>query len=60
MPRMARLKFYDPEEGYYHIISRTVLKSFLLEEVVAGLFRQGSRIYNYEQSCTSHLSDDTR
>ena len=32
MPRMARLKFQHPEEGYYHIISRTVLKSFLLDE----------------------------
>ena len=32
MARLARIKFSDPEEGYYHITSRTVLKSFLLDK----------------------------
>lgn len=33
MSRLARLKFKDPEEGHYHIITRTIMKNdFLLEE----------------------------
>ena len=33
MPRIARLKFKNPEEGHYHIIARTIMKKeYLLEE----------------------------
>lgn len=49
MPRMRRLKYYDPREGYYHIISRTVLKSFLIKErekeFFSILLRKLSRVY---------------
>ena len=49
MPRIARLKFHDPEEGYYHIISRIVLKSFLLEEgekeYFLSLLKKLSQVY---------------
>jgi len=49
MARMARLKYRDPRDGYYHIISRTVLKSFLLDdearETFLGILRMLSRVY---------------
>jgi len=49
MSRMARLKYRDPRDGYYHIISRTVLKSFLLDdearETFLGILRMLSRVY---------------
>jgi len=49
MARMSRLKYHDPREGYYHIISRTVLKSFLLDdearETFLGILRMLSRVY---------------
>jgi len=49
MARMARLKYRDPRDGYYHIISRTVLKTFLLDdearEVFLGILRMLSRVY---------------
>ena len=38
MARMTRLKFYNPRSGYYHITSRTVLKSFLLGDVEKDYF----------------------
>jgi len=49
MPRIARLKYLDPRDGYYHIISRTVLKSYLLDdearETFLGILRMLSRVY---------------
>jgi len=49
MARMARLKYHDPRDGYYHLISRTVLKSFLLDdearEVFLGILRMLARVY---------------
>jgi len=49
MARIARLKYHDPRDGYYHIISRTVLKSFLLDdearETFLGILRMLSRVY---------------
>jgi putative transposase len=32
MARMTRLKYADPANGYYHVISRSVLGSFLLND----------------------------
>lgn len=49
MARLTRIKFDDPHEGYYHIISRTVLKSFLLGEIEKEIFfrimKKLSRVY---------------
>jgi len=49
MARMARLKYHDPRDGYYHLISRTVLKSFLLDdesrEVFLSNLRMLARVY---------------
>jgi len=49
MARMARLKYSNPRDGYYHIISRTVLKSFLLDdearEIFLGILRMLARVY---------------
>ena len=49
MARMRRLKYRDPRDGYYHVISRTVLKSFLLDdyarEKFGALLRKLSRVY---------------
>jgi len=49
MARMRRLKYRDPRDGYYHLISRTVLKSFLLDdesrEVFMGILRMLVRVY---------------
>jgi len=49
MARMARLKYRNPRDGYYHIISRTVLKSYLLDdearETFLGILRLLSRVY---------------
>lgn len=38
MARMSRIKFNNPRDGYYHIMSRTVLKSFLLDDDAKGFF----------------------
>ena len=38
MARLARIKFHDPTEGYYHVTSRTVLGEFLLEETEKEFF----------------------
>jgi putative transposase len=49
MARTTRLKFLDPQEGCYHVTSRTVLKSFLLKdqekEYFLRLLRRLSRVY---------------
>jgi len=49
MARMARLKYRDPRDGYYHVISRTVLKSFLLDdearETFLSILRMLTRVY---------------
>jgi len=49
MARMVRLKYHDPRDGYYHLISRTVLKSFLLDdearEIFLGILRKLARVY---------------
>jgi len=49
MARMRRLKYHDPRDGYYHLISRTVLKSFLLDdesrEFFLGTLRLLARVY---------------
>lgn len=49
MARMRRLKYRDPRDGYYHVISRTVLKSFLLDdnarEKFVSILRKLSRVY---------------
>lgn len=49
MPRMARMKYSDPKEGHYHIISRTVLKAFLLKkrekEYFLKLLKKMARVY---------------
>lgn len=49
MARRARLKYEDPRDGYYHLISRTVLKSFLLDdggkEKFMGLLRELAQVY---------------
>ena len=49
MPRMRRLKYRDPGDGYYHVISRTVLKSFLLDdnarEKFLSILRKLARVY---------------
>lgn len=49
MGRMARLKLRNPKSGYYHITSRTVLKSFLLDEMEKEYFlkllKKLSRVY---------------
>lgn len=38
MARQIRLKYRDPRDGYYHITSRTVLKSFILDDVAKEQF----------------------
>jgi len=47
--RMSRLKYSDPRNGYYHLISRTVLKSFLLDdesrEMFLRILRMLTRVY---------------
>jgi len=49
MARIARLKYHDPRDGYYHIISRTVLKSFLLDDeardTFLGILQMLARVY---------------
>ena len=49
MGRIARLKFRDPKSGYYHVTSRTVLKSFLVDEVgkeyLLKLLKKLSQVY---------------
>lgn len=49
MARLSRIKFSDPKEGYYHIMSRTVLKAFLLDKTAKEhflrLFKKMSRVY---------------
>jgi len=49
MPRLARLKLEDPREGYYHITSRTIQRSFILhnEEKVyfQHLLKKLSKLY---------------
>jgi len=49
MARMVRLKYHDPRDGYYHVISRTVLKTFLLDdearETFLGILRMLARVY---------------
>ena len=49
MGRMRRLKYHDPRDGYYHVISRTVLKSFLLDDDARAKFlsimRKLARVY---------------
>jgi hypothetical protein len=49
MARMARIKFLNPKDGYYHIMSRNVLKSFLLDgsskEFFLSLMKKLSQVY---------------
>ena len=50
MPRIARLKFSDPEDGSYHIIARTIMRNdFLLEEgekeYLLNLMKDLSQVY---------------
>src|SRR4030043_2321989 len=49
MGRIARLKFRDPKSGYYHVTSRTVLKSFLVDELgkeyLLKLLKKLSQVY---------------
>ena len=33
MTRIARIKFANPEDGYYHIVSRTTQQSFMLGDI---------------------------
>jgi len=40
MTRIARIKFAHPEDGYYHIVSRTVQQSFLLGDVEKEYFKK--------------------
>ena len=40
MTRIARIKFANPEDGYYHIVSRTVQQSFMLGEVEKEYFKK--------------------
>jgi putative transposase len=43
MARLTRLKYSDPDNGYYHIISRSVLKTFLLDDQRKNYFIQQLR-----------------
>ncbi|MBN2384604.1 transposase, partial [bacterium] len=49
MARRSRLKYEDPRSGYYHCVTRTVLKSFLLDEVAKeeflNLLRKLAQVY---------------
>lgn len=49
MARQRRLKYRDPGDGYYHITSRTVLKSFILDdeakEHFVTMLKQLTRVY---------------
>ena len=49
MARRTRLKFGNPERGYYHVVTRTVLKSFLLDdagkEEFMRILRKLSQVY---------------
>ncbi|MBN2381736.1 transposase, partial [bacterium] len=49
MARQSRLKYEDPRSGYYHIVTRTVLKSFLLDEIAKeeflSILRKLSQVY---------------
>jgi REP element-mobilizing transposase RayT len=40
MARLSRLKYSNPEEGYYHVISRTVLQHYLLGETEKEFFQK--------------------
>ena len=49
MARLSRLKFSNPEEGYYHVISRMVQQEFLLgekeKEYFLSLLKKLSQVY---------------
>lgn len=40
MARSGRLKYHDPRDGYYHVTSRTVLKTFLLDDAAKEQFQR--------------------
>jgi putative transposase len=61
MPRMTRIKLADPGNGYYHVISRSVLKSFLLDDqkkdYFVKLLRKLSQVYFVRTVTFSVLSN---
>ncbi|MFC1852991.1 transposase [candidate division CSSED10-310 bacterium] len=61
MARKTRLKFEHADDGYYHIISRTVLQNFLLQdlekEIFCKLLRKLSQVYFVEIATFSIMSN---
>jgi len=61
MARLSRLKFSNPEEGYYHVISRMVQQDFLMgtkeKEFFLRLFKKLSQVYFVRVATFSLLSN---
>jgi len=61
MARLSRLKFSNPKEGYYHVISRMVQQEFLMgekeKEFFLKLFKKLSRIYFVRVATFSLMSN---
>ncbi len=61
MARLSRIKFSDPEEGYYHVISRTVQQEFILhekgKEYFMKLLKKLSQVYFVRVAAFALLSN---
>jgi len=61
MARLSRLKFSNPDEGYYHVISRMVQQEFLMgekeKEFFLKLFKKLSQVYFVRVATFSIMSN---